>query len=108
MRLKFVLLRVETEALKQLVHDHNDVHIVGDQIRRMFLENPETTFQKLEETELYLQDLITAVLMIEKLEDNPLDNGLDLRHRLFSENPEAIILVNRFLKDPKMTIENLK
>ena len=54
------------------------------------------------------QDLITAVLMIEKLEDNKLENGLDFRHRLFSANQAAISLVEKFIKDASMTIENLK
>ncbi len=106
--MKFVLLKEDCEVLKQLVLEHNDVQIVGDQIRHRYLQNIDATLRRLEKVELCLQDLITAVLMIEKLEDNRLENGLDLRHRLFSENADAIYLVERLIKDPSMTIESLK
>lgn len=108
MRLKFVLLKVDIEVFRQLVLEYKDVQIVGDQIRHRYLQNVDATIRKLEGIELGLQDLITAVLMIEKLEDNRLENGLDLRHRLFSENADAINLVEKLLKDPAMTIESLK
>lgn len=99
---------METDFFKQIVHELNDVNLVTDVVKEKFLQNPEETFGQLENAQIQLQDLITVVLMIEKLEENKLDNGLDLRHRLFSENRDAIALMERFLKDPAMTIENLK
>lgn len=108
MRLKFVMLRVETDVLKQLVHEHNDVHVVGEQLKKRYLDDPANTFKLLQKAELPLHDMISTVLMIEKFEDNRLDNGLDLRHRLFSENRDAVALVERFLRDSSMTIERLK
>jgi hypothetical protein len=77
-------------------------------IRKKYLANLNKTFENLETTDLQHQDLISTVLTIEKMPDCRLENGLDLRHKLFSENDRAIDLVTKFLRDRSMTIESMK
>ena len=91
-----------------MIQDQSEVHQVADHVRQKYLLDRDEICQKLKSVQIPLQDLISTVLMIEKLEDNILDNGLDLRHRLFSENAQAIALVERFLRDKTATIDSLK
>lgn len=90
------------------MNDGLDAEAAMLSVKAKYISKIDKTFANLDTMELQHQDLISTVLTIEKMPDCRLENGLDLRHKLFSENDRAIDLVTKFLRDRSMTIESMK
>lgn len=101
-------MKNNVEPIRRLLNDGVEANEASEKIKEEYLRSLNKTFAELDSLDVSQQDLFTAILTIEKTPEMKLENGLELRHKLFSENQETIELVTKFLKDRTMTLDLLK
>ena len=73
-----------------------------------YLKNLDDTLRKLGGIDINKNELINAILQIDRLTKGQISNSLELRQKIFENSPYAIQLISNFLKDRTNTFDSLK